>query len=127
LARRADQSGQKASCGQADQGRLVGRGPDLKPSNILGTEVDGKPIPRIIDFGIAKAASQTSADAETLLTGVGSLVGTPDYMSPEQADRSNADIDTRTMRGSSRIALMRSTTVACCDLYPTLWPPPSKL
>ncbi len=69
---------------------------DLKPSNILVTEVDGKPIPRIIDFGIAKATSPSSADAETLLTGVGSLLGTPDYMSPEQADRSNTDIDTRT-------------------------------
>ncbi len=69
---------------------------DLKPSNILVTEVDGKPVPRIIDFGIAKATSPGSADAETLLTGVGSLLGTPDYMSPEQADRLNADIDTRT-------------------------------
>jgi eukaryotic-like serine/threonine-protein kinase len=69
---------------------------DLKPSNILVTEVDGKPVPRIIDFGIAKATSPDSADAETLLTGVGSLLGTPDYMSPEQADRFNADIDTRT-------------------------------
>jgi eukaryotic-like serine/threonine-protein kinase len=69
---------------------------DLKPSNILVTEVDGKPIPRIIDFGIAKATSPTSGDAETLLTGVGALLGTPDYMSPEQADRFNTDIDTRT-------------------------------
>ncbi|MBZ5689743.1 MAG: serine/threonine protein kinase, partial [Acidobacteriia bacterium] len=58
---------------------------DLKPSNILVVEVDGKPTPRIIDFGIAKAVSQ-QAEAETLLTRVGGLVGTPGYMSPEQAD-----------------------------------------
>jgi serine/threonine protein kinase len=45
---------------------------DLKPSNILVTEVDGKPVPRIIDFGIAKATSQNAGDAETFLTGRGS-------------------------------------------------------
>ena len=58
---------------------------DLKPSNILVVEVDGKPMPRIIDFGIAKAIAQ-QAEAETLLTRVGGMVGTPGYMSPEQAD-----------------------------------------
>ena len=66
---------------------------DLKPSNILVTEVDGKPHPRIIDFGIAKA---TSSDGATMLTEVGSLIGTPGYMSPEQADPSAKDVDTRT-------------------------------
>jgi serine/threonine protein kinase len=67
---------------------------DLKPSNILVVEVDGKPLPRIIDFGIAKAISQEPD--ETLLTRVGTMVGTPGYMSPEQADPSIPDVDTRT-------------------------------
>jgi non-specific serine/threonine protein kinase/serine/threonine-protein kinase len=60
---------------------------DLKPSNILFVEVDGKPMPRIIDFGIAKAISQQAGD-ETLVTRAGGMVGTPGYMSPEQADPS---------------------------------------
>ena len=68
---------------------------DLKPSNILVVEVDGKPMPRIIDFGIAKAISQ-QAEAETLVTRAGGMVGTPGYMSPEQADPTVADVDTRT-------------------------------
>jgi serine/threonine protein kinase len=68
---------------------------DLKPSNILVVEVDGKPVPRIIDFGIAKAISQKSED-ETLVTRAGGMVGTPGYMSPEQADPSVLDVDTRT-------------------------------
>ncbi len=68
---------------------------DLKPSNILITEVDGKPAPKIIDFGVAKATSQRLTD-ETMLTRVGSVIGTPDYMSPEQADSAGEDIDTRT-------------------------------
>ena len=68
---------------------------DLKPSNILVVEVDGKPMPHIIDFGIAKAISQQSED-ETLVTRAGGMVGTPGYMSPEQADPSIPDVDTRT-------------------------------
>src|ERR1017187_2689622 len=68
---------------------------DLKPSNILVVEVDGKPLPRIIDFGIAKAISQEGED-ETLVTRAGGMVGTPGYMSPEQADPNVLDIDTRT-------------------------------
>ncbi len=66
---------------------------DLKPSNILVTEIDGKPMPRIIDFGIAKTVSH-GADAETMFTITGSVIGTLGYMSPEQADGSE-DIDTR--------------------------------
>jgi non-specific serine/threonine protein kinase/serine/threonine-protein kinase len=68
---------------------------DLKPSNILVTELDGCPAPKIIDFGVAKALAQ-KLTANTLLTRVGVLVGTPEYMSPEQALSSGEDIDTRT-------------------------------
>ncbi len=68
---------------------------DLKPSNILVIEVDGRAMPKIIDFGIAKALTQ-KLTAETLFTAAGALVGTPEYMSPEQADSSTEDIDTRT-------------------------------
>lgn len=68
---------------------------DLKPSNILVTEVDGKAAPKIIDFGVAKALTQ-SLGAETMFTRAGGLVGTPGYMSPEQASSSGEDIDTRT-------------------------------
>ena len=68
---------------------------DLKPSNILVVEVDGKPMPRIIDFGIAKAIAQPGDD-ETLVTRAGGMVGTPGYMSPEQADPTVPDVDTRT-------------------------------
>ena len=67
---------------------------DLKPANILVVEVDGKPVPRIIDFGLAKAT--TRADGETLSMQMDSPAGTPAYMSPEQADPAALDIDTRT-------------------------------
>ncbi|MGI9070592.1 MAG: tetratricopeptide repeat protein [Bryobacteraceae bacterium] len=68
---------------------------DLKPSNILITEVDGKPMPKIIDFGIAKATSQ-NLTAETMFTLVGTIMGTPEYMSPEQSGSTGEDVDTRT-------------------------------
>ncbi len=68
---------------------------DLKPANILVVEIDGKPRPRIIDFGIAKAAVPAKPD-DTLFTQVGVLLGTPGYMSPEQIDPSIRDVDTRT-------------------------------
>jgi eukaryotic-like serine/threonine-protein kinase len=68
---------------------------DLKPSNILVTEVDGKPQPKIIDFGIAKAIGYRLTD-RTLLTELGAVIGTPEYMSPEQADSTGEDVDTRT-------------------------------
>jgi serine/threonine protein kinase/tetratricopeptide (TPR) repeat protein len=67
---------------------------DIKPSNILITLQDGVPVPKIIDFGIAKAINQELA-TRTLATGLGQMVGTPLYMSPEQAERSGLDIDTR--------------------------------
>ena len=68
---------------------------DLKPSNILVCEVDGKPMPRIIDFGLAKATSQRLTDG-SVYTRVGAVLGTLEYMSPEQADSGGEDIDTRT-------------------------------
>jgi serine/threonine protein kinase len=68
---------------------------DLKPSNILVGEIDGKPMPKIIDFGVAKATSHRLT-AATLFTQVGALIGTPAYMSPEQADSAGQDVDTRT-------------------------------
>jgi len=67
---------------------------DLKPSNILVVELDGKPRPRIIDFGLAKAMAPSEPD-HTLFTHQGAFLGTPGYMSPEQADPNVKDIDTR--------------------------------
>jgi serine/threonine protein kinase/tetratricopeptide (TPR) repeat protein len=67
---------------------------DIKPSNVLVSTHDGKPHAKVIDFGIAKAIAERPA-AETLFTLDGAMVGTPEYMSPEQAEGS-ADIDTRT-------------------------------
>jgi non-specific serine/threonine protein kinase/serine/threonine-protein kinase len=68
---------------------------DLKPSNVLVVEVDGKPMPRIIDFGLAKATAPL-VPGETLFTQMGAFLGTPGYMSPEQADPGVHDVDTRT-------------------------------
>jgi serine/threonine protein kinase len=68
---------------------------DLKPSNVLVEEMDNKPVPKIIDFGLAKAMGQQLTEM-TMFTEVGGVVGTPDYMSPEQADRDEHNIDTRT-------------------------------
>src|SRR5215469_1204097 len=68
---------------------------DLKPTNILVTLVDGNPVPKVIDFGIAKATNQALTQ-HTLFTQTGALIGTPEYMSPEQAQTSGLDVDTRT-------------------------------
>jgi serine/threonine protein kinase len=68
---------------------------DLKPSNILVLEVDGKPTPRIIDFGLAKTTAP-KVTGESLFTQFGQFIGTPGYMSPEQVNPSARDIDTRT-------------------------------
>ncbi|WP_238602905.1 WD40 repeat domain-containing serine/threonine protein kinase [Fimbriiglobus ruber] len=67
---------------------------DIKPSNVLIALYDDKPVPKVIDFGIAKATGTTLTD-RTLVTGFGAVVGTPEYMSPEQASLNNLDIDTR--------------------------------
>ncbi len=68
---------------------------DLKPSNILIALQDGRPVPKIIDFGIAKAMDRKLTE-RTLVTVLGQTIGTPAYMSPEQFDASGLDIDTRT-------------------------------
>ena len=67
---------------------------DIKPSNILVTLHDGVPVPKVIDFGIAKATEASLTD-KTLFTAFGQFIGTPAYMSPEQAEMSGLDIDTR--------------------------------
>jgi len=67
---------------------------DLKPSNVLIALYDGKPVPKVIDFGVAKATGQRLTD-QTLYTEFGSVVGTLEYMSPEQAELNQLDIDTR--------------------------------
>lgn len=67
---------------------------DIKPSNILVTLHDGVPVPKVIDFGIAKATEGRLADA-TVYTQLNQFIGTPAYMSPEQAEMSGLDIDTR--------------------------------
>jgi serine/threonine protein kinase len=68
---------------------------DLKPSNILVMELDGKAVPKVIDFGVAKATEQRLTE-KTLFTRLGQMLGTPAYMSPEQAGLGGLDIDTRT-------------------------------
>jgi eukaryotic-like serine/threonine-protein kinase len=67
---------------------------DLKPANILVTLIDGKPVPKVIDFGVAKATAGKLTD-ESMATQFGAVVGTLEYMSPEQAGFSGEDIDTR--------------------------------
>lgn len=68
---------------------------DIKPSNVMVTLHDGVPVVKVIDFGLAKATSQRLTE-RTLFTAYGQMVGTPTYMSPEQAEMSGLDIDTRT-------------------------------
>ena len=67
---------------------------DIKPSNILVTIIDGKPVPKVIDFGIAKAIEGRLTD-NTIFTAYEQFIGTPAYMSPEQAVMSGVDVDTR--------------------------------
>jgi serine/threonine protein kinase/tetratricopeptide (TPR) repeat protein len=70
---------------------------DIKPSNILVSQtVDGKPVPKVIDFGIAKATTGQQLVDKTAYTAAETLIGTPAYMSPEQAALGNAEVDTRT-------------------------------
>jgi len=92
---------------------------DLKPANILVTEIDGKPTPRIIDFGIAKAFAEGDALA-TMFTRAGFFVGTPAYMSPEQADPDVQDVDTRTDVYSLAVILYELLT-GSLPFDPTQW------
>jgi non-specific serine/threonine protein kinase/serine/threonine-protein kinase len=68
---------------------------DLKPSNVLVANLGDKPVPKIIDFGVAKATAQRLTE-RTMFTELGAMIGTPEYMSPEQAEMSGLDVDTRT-------------------------------
>ena len=68
---------------------------DIKPTNVMVTLHDGKPVPKVIDFGIAKATDHNLTE-KTLFTDYHQLIGTPAYMSPEQAEMSGLDVDTRT-------------------------------
>ena len=80
---------------------------DLKPSNILVALYDGKPVPKVIDFGVAKATGQRLTE-QSVYTEVGTLVGTLEYMSPEQAELNNLDIDTRSDVYSLGVAPLRA-------------------
>ncbi len=77
----------------AHRKRMIHR--DLKPSNVLVTEIEGRAVPKVIDFGIAKPMDEVLLGGETAATKIGELVGTPQYMSPEQASLGAVDIDTR--------------------------------
>lgn len=89
---------------------------DIKPSNVLVTLHDGVPVPKVIDFGISKAISQQLTE-KTLFTAHGQMIGTPQYMSPEQAEMSGLDIDTRSDIYSLGILLYELLT-GCTPLDP---------
>ncbi len=80
---------------------------DIKPTNILVALYDGRPVPKVIDFGVAKAISQQLTE-KTMFTGVGQIVGTLEYMSPEQAQLNQLDIDTRSDVYSLGVAAVRT-------------------
>jgi len=67
---------------------------DIKPTNVLVAQYDGKPVPKVIDFGVAKATARKLSE-RTMFTELGQLVGTPEYMAPEQAELNQLDVDTR--------------------------------
>src|SRR4030095_15651714 len=82
---------------------------DQRPSKFLVALYDGKPVPKVIDFGVAKAAGQSLTD-KTLVTGFGNIVGTLEYMSPEQAEVNQHDIDTRSDISSLGVLLYELLT-----------------
>ncbi len=89
---------------------------DLKPSNVLVVEYDGRPVPKVIDFGIAKATGVRLTE-QTVVTQFGSVVGTLEYMSPEQAGTGQLDIDTRSDIYSLGVLLYELLT-GTTPLYP---------
>ena len=89
---------------------------DLKPSNVLVALYDGKPVPKVIDFGVAKAAGQQLTD-KTLVTGFGAIVGTLEYMSPEQAGDQPAR-----HRHAQRHLLAGRAAVRAADRQPAVQP-----
>ena len=82
---------------------------DIKPSNVLVTLHDGRPVIKVIDFGVAKATGQKLTD-KTLFTGFTQMIGTPLYMSPEQAEMTSQDIDTRSDIFSAGVLLYELLT-----------------
>jgi serine/threonine protein kinase len=86
---------------------------DVKPTNVMVTHHAGKPIPKVIDFGIAKAINQKLTE-KTLFTRYAHIVGTPAYMSPEQAEPGDLDIDTRSDIYSLGVRYVRSAS-RCLD------------
>jgi len=89
---------------------------DLKPSNILVSMHDGRPVIKVIDFGTAKAISMELSE-KTLFTGFGRMIGTPQYMSPEQTERNALDVDTRSDLYSLGVVLYELLT-GCTPLDP---------
>ena len=85
---------------------------DLKPSNVLVMEQEGAPVPKVIDFGIAKATDQWAVE-NTLLTQFGQMVGTPEYASPEQAEVMTGDVDETLRCVFARRALVRTADRHC--------------
>lgn len=100
---------------------------DLKPSNVLVALYDGLPVPKVIDFGVAKATAQRLTE-RTLFTEFGAVIGTVDYMSPEQAELNQLDVDTRSdiyslgvllyelLTGATPLACQRTTKSSVIDL-----------
>ena len=80
---------------------------DLKPSNVLVSVHDTAPVVKVSDFGVAKALGQELTD-KTLFTGFAQMIGTPLYMSPEQAGQSGLDVDTRSGHLLARRAFVRA-------------------